>query len=655
MRYYISIVIFRWFRLMRLSVSRTKNACSYYIIDSFRGLDGKVKTKIIEKLGTEKHIKETYGVEDAELWCRQYLETKKAEEERIKSKSCRTISIKLAENLPKDEKALTYNAGYLVLEKIYHEFGIANICSEIQAKHPHVKGFSLNKVLKAMLFGRVLSPSSKLSLSNKVQHQMLECPNVQVQHIYRAMDLIAEHYDLIQDRLYYYSNKTLKRNVNRLYYDCTNFFTEKELEDCDVKGKSEEWYQEHTLRKYGKSKENRPNPIVQLGLFMDGDGVPLGINVFAGNESEKPSMKPLEKKLIKNFSKTDIVVCADCGLSTFDNRQFNNCTIETDPLVQFGLRGQRHYVYVQSIKQLKANLQEWALDPNAWTYIDRSSGKPVTVNNFSLDNLNEDNRDEFYNVSFYKERTIAENGLDQRLIVTFSLKYQDYMRALRERKIKRAQKMIETSSYKQEHENSPRSLLTQEHQTKDGKKATKTTAKINQEKIDKDTKFDGFYCNATNLFKEECSTQQIAAIGARRWEIKEYFRIMKTNLKSRPFYHNKDSRIIAHFIICFMTLVLIRGLERKIALQAGPHDRYPNGKYTVDELLQAIKDIELVSVSQGQAFMPSYNNSEIISELLKIFDMEQFGQQVVMKDTLKNILKKIKEDPEMYQEDKKAS
>ena len=258
-----------------------------------------------------------------------------------------------------------------------------------------------------------------------------------------------------------------------------------------------------------------------------------------------------------------------------------------------------------------------------------------------------------FNVIFYKERTIAKNGLDQRLIVTFSLKYQDYMRALRERKIKRAQKMIETGSYKQEHENSPRSLLKQEHQTKDGKKATKTTAKINQEKIDKDAKFDGFYCNATNLIKEECSTQQIAAIGARRWEIEECFRIMKTS-KSRLFYHNKDSRIIAHFITCFMTLVLIRGLERKIALQAGPHDRYPNGKYTVDELLQAIKDFELVSVSQGQAFMPSYNNSEIISELLKIFDMQQFGQQVVMKDTLKNILKKIKANLEMYQEDEKA-
>ncbi|MDD7287504.1 MAG: transposase, partial [Succinivibrio sp.] len=229
-----------------------------------------------------------------------------------------------------------------------------------------------------------------------------------------------------------------------------------------------------------------------------------------------------------------------------------------------------------------------------------------------------------------------------------------YMRALRERKIKRAQKMIETGSYKQEHENSPRSLLKQEHQTKDGKTATKTTAKINQEKIDKDAKFDGFYCNATNLFKEECSTQQIAAIGARRWEIEECFRIMKTSLKSRPYYHNKDSRIIAHFITCFMSLVLIRGLERKIALQAGPHDRYPNGKYTVDELLQAIKEIELVSLSQGQAFMPSYNNSELISELLKLFGMEQFGQQVVMKDTLKNILKKIKEDPEMYQEDEKA-
>ena len=185
--------------------------------------------------------------------------------------------------------------------------------------------------------------------------------------------------------------------------------------------------------------------------------------------------------------------------------------------------------------------------------------------------------------------------------------------------------MIKTGSYKQESEYSPRALIKQEHSTKSGETATKTKAQIDQEKIDNDSRFDGFYCNATNLFKEECTTQQIVAIGARRWEIEECFRIMKTNLKSRPFYHNKDSRITAH-------------------------DRDPNGKYTVDELIHAIRNINLISLYEGKAYQPDYKNSQLITDLLEIFDLKQFGNQVVMKDTMKNILKKIKEAPEMYQE-----
>ena len=146
---------------MRLSFSRTKNACSYYIIDSYRDLDGKVKTKVIEKLGTEKYIKETYGVEDAEKWCRQYLETKRIEAEKQKQQRQRKISIDLFENLPKEEKSIVYNAGYLFIEKIYHEFGLELICKEIDAKYSHVKGFSLNKTLKALIFEKILNSTAE--------------------------------------------------------------------------------------------------------------------------------------------------------------------------------------------------------------------------------------------------------------------------------------------------------------------------------------------------------------------------------------------------------------------------------------------------------------------------------------------------------------
>ncbi|MGN1281274.1 MAG: IS1634 family transposase [Succinivibrio sp.] len=505
-----------------------------------------------------------------------------------------------------------------------------------------------------MLFGRIVSPSSKLRLVSNVQGKFLDNNELQVQHVYRAMDLLEKHKDLIQKRLFQYTTVALKeRNVSRLYYDCTNFYTEKELEDCDVSNKSDEWYSEHTLRKYGASKEHRPNPIVQMGLFMDGDGMPLGFCINPGNTSEQLTMEPLENELVKYFNNTDIVVCTDAGLGSLNNRMLNNVNEENDPLADFGFKGKRHFICVQSIrgKNLNATLKAWAIDKKGWSYKIKKGNKVETIDNFDLNDITDDKRAEFYNVVFYKERTIAENNLDQRLIMTFSLKYQDYQRALRNRKVKRAEKMIDSGSYKYTPDTSPRAYVSKEHLTENGDKATKTMASINKDKIENDALYDGFYCAATNLFKEQCTVQQIIAIAQRRWEIEECFRIMKTDLKSRPFYHNKDSRIVAHFQTCFIALLLIRGIERKIARHNIDNLKYPEGKYSVPEILDAIRELSLISIAEGQAFVPDYNNSELISELLECFDLKELGKQIVMKDSLKKILKKIKTSPEMIVED----
>ena len=413
------------------------------------------------------------------------------------------------------------------------------------------------------------------------------------------MDLLEQHQDLIQKRLFQYTDLALgSRKVSRLYYDCTNFYTEKESEDCDVKGKDAQWHKEHTLRKYGFSKEHRPNPIVQMGLFMDGDGIPLGFCINPGNTNEQVTIRPLEKQLIKNFSDTDIIVCTDAGLASEDMRRFNNIT-EEDTLSQFGLRGKRHYICVQSIKKLKEIHKEWALDTKGWCYQRREQNLTETVRNFDLESINDANRHLFADVIFFKERTTAENGLDQRLIATYSLKYRDYSENLR------------------------------------------------ANKVNEDSRYDGFYCLATNLFKEECSVREIAAIQDRRWEIEECFRIMKTELRSRPFYHNKDSRIKAHFLTCFTALLLIRGLERKVAEHCTDNARYPDGKYTVSEILRALRSLNLISIAEGKAYIPDYRNSELISDLLDIFELNKFRNQIVMKDELKKILKKIKTSPEM--------
>ncbi len=636
---------------MRISVSRSKNAASYYIVDSFRDLSGKVKTKIVQKLGTEESIRAEHGDVDPMIWAKEKLAEALAGRDAQKLSGSRKITVTLNEKKDKAETSAVRNAGCLMLDSVYHEFGLSNICEEIHAKHVHVRGFNLDTVLRAMLFCRILEPSSKLRLADRVQRRLLESTEIEIQHVYRAMDLIEEHWDLIQSRLFYYSNKSKERDIHRLYYDCTNFFCETECEDCDVGGKSKEWHEEHTLRKYGKSKENRPSPIVQLGMFTDGGGLPVGMCVFPGNESEKPTMQPLEAKLLENFKKADIVVCAAAGLSTFDNRVYNNVTAES-LAGQFGLSGQRHYVFTQSLKTVKKDLQDWALDPEGWSFTDRRSGKPVQVTGYSLENLdkNEDDARELYNTVFYKERTTAERGLDQRLIATFSLKYRDYMRKLRDRKLKRAQKMIDRGTYGHESERSPKSLIKQKHLTKKGEQATKTEAEINDEKVKDDSRFDGFYCNATNLFKEECSTSQIAAIAHRRFEIEECFRIMKTDLKTRPMYHSKDCRIRAHLMICFLALTLIRGLERRISSSYGPGDRYPEGRYTVQKLLDAIRDINVVLADGGRAYIPDYDNSPLISDLLRIFDLTDLSRQVIMKDTMKKILQRIKTSPEMYRE-----
>ncbi len=639
---------------MYINAVKSVNAVNYYLYESYRNEKGQTRSRIVEKLGNVDEIKRKFNVTDVDAWCKEYAKQRTAEAKKASLKNYRKVTVVFEENKDKSPNSAIFNAGYFILDSVYHSFGLSNICEEIRLKHPHVKGFNLNDVLRAMLFGRIVSPSSKLRLVSNIQGKFLENNKLQVQHVYSAMDLLEKHIDLIQKRLFQYTTVALKeRNASRLYYDCTNFYSEKELEDCDVSDKSEEWHSEHTLRKYGASKEHRPNPIVQMGLFMDGDGMPLGFCINPGNTSEQVTMKPLENELIKYFNTTDIVVCTDAGLASLDNRLLNNVTEENDPLADFGFKGKRHFICVQSIrgKSLNSTLKEWAIDRKGWSYKIRKGNKVETIENFDLNNITDDKRAEFYNVIFYKERTIAENNLDQRLIMIFSLKYQDYQRALRQRKLKRAEKMIDSGSYKYERDTSPRAYVSQDHTTDNGEKATKTKATINKQKAENDALYDGFYCTATNLFKEQCSVQQIIAIAQRRWEVEECFRIMKTDLKSSPFYHNKDSRIVAHFQTCFMALLLIMGIERKIAKHHIDNLKYPEGKYTVPEILDAIRELSLISIAEGQAFAPDYNNSELMSELLECFDLKELGKQIVMKDTLKNILKKIKTSPEMIIDD----
>jgi transposase len=635
--------------MMRLvRTGKSTNPC-YYVVETYRNEKGAKSTRTVEALGNAESIRAKYAVSDAEEWCRNYICQKNEELAKAKESNSREVQIKLLENLPKSQDSAIYNIGHIILESVYNSFGLSNICDEITRSHPHLE-FDLNEVLKVIVYGRILFPSSKHRLAVRYQFNLLGNSSVELQHIYRGMDLLNSNNTLIQDRLYYYTSQDVERDVSCIYYDCTNFYAEIECEDCDRENKSEEWHSEHTLRKYGKSKENRPNPIVQIGLFMDSNGMPLGFCINPGNTNEQVTLVPTEEKLIKNFRTSDVTVCTDCGLSSDVNYKFNSKEAD-DPLVKLGLCGQRHYISTRSLKKMKSHLKDWALGKKGWSYVSKehSTGKTKIISDYDLTDLNDVSEyTKHFNTVFFKERTTAENNIDARLIVTFSLKFKEYLENLRNKKVMRAQKMIKNGTHSKENENSPRRYIDRNFITQEGEVADIQTVSINDTQIKEDARYDGFYALNTNFFSGEKSVQEIVAIAAKRWEIEECFRIMKSDLELRPFFHNKDPRIIAHVQTCFIALLLLRGIEYKLAKFHGVHEKWPNGKYTMDEILNALRSIKVISLNKGQAYQPDYKDSEVITDLLELFSLKAFSKQIIMKDTMKKIFQQVKKSPKPF-------
>jgi hypothetical protein len=464
-----------------------------------------------------------------------------------------------------------YNGGYLFLQKVYHRLGIHKICEQISERHKY--GFDLDSVLSRLLYCRILYPSSKLSTCEQAK-RLLEKPNFDLQHIYRALDVLAEESGFIQSELYKNSRKAYGRNTGVLYYDCTNYFFESE--------------RAAGLRQYGVSKEHRPNPIVQMGLFMDGDGTPLAFGIQGGNTSEQVTLRPLEERILSDFGPSRFVVCTDAGLSSMANRRFND-------------RGGRAFVTAQSVKRLKPFLRRWALDPKGWSLPGRRGEYDISA----LDGPDgAAHRDDV----FHKERWINENGLGQRLVVTYSTKYRDYQRAVRDGQVARAQRMIDGGSPRPDKKspNDFRRFIEKTPVTKGGEVAEDAIYAIDDGLIAKEAAYDGFYAVCTNL---EGDAADVVAINKRRWRIEECFRIMKFEFRARPAYLRNDARIEAHFMTCFLALVIYRFFERTVGEFEGA---------TCDRLVRCLRDMNFMPV-RGEGFIPTYRRTDLTDRLHDAF------------------------------------
>ena len=554
---------------MRLNIRKKNNYSYYSVIKDYTNLDGKRTTKIFEKLGNQQQVEERFGKENTIIEIKKYIDILNNEDKE------ELIKIELNPNKRIiSDKNITFNVGYLFLEKLYNQLNIKNICNSIQDKYQF--HFDLNEILSYLVYARIIYPSSKLETFNQCKN-FIKQPSFELHDEYRALNYIAQNMDFIQEQLFINSKDILKRNSKVIYYDCTNYFFEIDTQD--------------DLRKYGISKEHRPNPIVGMGLFMDGDGLPLSFNIYPGNKNEQTTLIPEESKIINNFKLDDskIILCTDAGLSS-------------DEIKKFNIKDKRGFVITQSIKKLRDEYKQQIFDKSNWRIVNDMK------NVYDLSIIENDTtlREKYYNTLFYKIIEIETKSVKQDLIVTFSFKYFDYNRTIRNSQIERARKSIETGNVtrKGKNQNDYRRFIDSLNITDEGEVAENVEYCINKEIIKKEEIYDGYYGLTTNLIGE---IEEILKIVKGRWEIEESFKIMKSDFLARPVNLSREDRIKAHFMTCFISLLIYRILEKKL-----------DYKYTTIEILKTIRNMNLIE-QKGCGYQPIYNRTKLTDELHKIF------------------------------------
>ena len=565
---------------MKLTISKSKNSATFYVQKSIRKSNGSVSSVTIEKLGNLDQVRARANGVDPYQWAQEYVnELNRKEYEEQKSVMISRSPVKLM----KKGDAHSFNCGYLFLQRIYYDLGLDKICRSIQEKYSFE--YDLNEVLSILTYTRILYPSSKIAANQKAR-TFLEQPSFQLHDIYRALSVLSAESDLIQSRLYQNSQKILERRDDILYYDCTNYYFEIEQED--------------ELRRYGKSKQHQPLPIVGMGLFMDADGIPLAFSIYLGNQNEQPTLKPLEQKVLNDYGMSQVVVCTDAGLSSVQNRKFNDRKLGNVRI--------RSFITTQSIKMLPSDLEGYALDATGW----HLAGEEGVYDLNSLD----DEKD--YDKTFYKEKWITEDisqksrrqgnaPLEQRLIVTFSLKYRNYQRKVREDQISRARKIIDSGSSgrKGKNQNDPNRFIAVDAITENGEVCAKKIPYLDETIISEEEKYDGFYAVCTNL--ENTPVSKIIQINHGRWEIEECFRIMKTEFQARPVYLQREDRIKAHFLTCYLALFIFRILEKRL-----------DGKYTCGDIIRTLRNMKMYRPGEKLGYYPSYTRTDLTDALHEI-------------------------------------
>lgn len=598
---------------MRISYSKTKNSINYYVIDDYNR-NGKRTTKIIEKIGNYNKVSELANKDniDIDTWLNIYLNDYK--EKHNNSTQLEKVIIEKYSNklIPKDV-INKFNIGYLFLKDIYYSLKINQIVKSITKKYKFE--FDLNEVLSNLVFSRIIYPSSKLK-TYELSKKFIETPKYNLENLYRGLTYLNNDLDYIQKELYNNSKTIVDRNTKIMYFDCTNYY-------FDIN-------EETDFQKYGHGKDGKAKPLVGMGLFMDGHGLPIAMNLFPGNENETKHLIPLQEEISKEFNLEDkqTIICTDAAMCT-------------DEIKQFNIKDGRAFVITQSIKKLKQTYKDEIFKDDNWHIV--GDLKHVYKLN---DILNDEYKSkEYYETIFYKIVQTETAHVVQDLIVTFQIKYRDYLRNVRDGQIQRAKNKIGSSKGEKlklsNNQNDYRRLIKEEVKAINEDKNNKEDNSLNEAKkndkyiysysinediVKEEEKYDGYYGITTNLTGD---ISEILAISKNRWEIEESFRILKTDFDSGTIHLSREDRIKAHFLTCFISLLIYRILENKL-----------NYKYTNNQIIEKLKEMEVYE-EKGSGYSPAYVRNDLTDDLHDLFGFRT-DYEIVPYENFKKIFTQIK-------------
>ena len=604
---------------MHLSPAKPQEGKIYYIAKSFRNERGISTKKNMFRLGTLDEIRRREGVSDAWQWAQEEL-ARRNEEERIGRQKLK-IELSPSKRINTGE-CVKYSGGDLMLIPFYNALGLPQICREIQTDTR--TEYSLNEILESLVVSRILYPCSKKG-AYELNKKRIRPTSFGLEDIYRALSLLSSHIDDIQARVWSNSQKITDRNTRIIYYDCTNYYFEIEDNDKDFVDKQTGEYIPG-LRKRGKSKENRPNPIVQMGMLMDGDGMPLSFIIFPGNESEQPSLQKIEEMVANKFGLNEFIISTDAGLGSENNRRYN-------------MTEGREYITVQSLPSLPKADQDMALAPEGWRIAFRDSALPP-IDPFNPErkifNLSEIDLDTERHTRFYKE-IIVDKCMDgdkstarqERVIVTYSHDFALYLRHKREERISSAQKIVNRRQTKsRQSQQDPRRYVATEYITKEGIKATNVKMALDQKAITADQRFDGFYAYGTSLDDDAADVLRARSF---HHEIEHLFRTTKTFLEARPVHLQRQDRIRSHFLICFLAMVIIKILQKKLHMP----------ELTIDQLILTLRSIEF-DYFKSIGYRPLFERNEITDRLQQIAGIT-IDTEIVETKRMNKLYRNIKE------------